>query len=315
VEYRRLGRSGLKVSVVGLGTWLTFGSRLDDRSASALVHCALEQGINLIDTADVYELGGAEEQLGRVLEGVPRRAYVLASKVYFPTGAGPNDAGLSRKHIDETLHASLRRLRTEYLDLLQCHRYDEETPLEETVRAFDDLMRQGKILYWGVSVWSAEQIREAVRVARDLGASPPISNQPPYSLLKREIETDVLPTCQEFGLGTLAYSPLAQGVLTGKYRGGAVPEGSRRADERRNRFMGPYLEASKLKRVDEMCRLAQEAGLTPAQLAIAWVLRRKGVASVLCGATRVAQVKENAAAADAEVAPEVFEKLDAIFPH
>lgn len=311
MEYRRLGRSGLKVSAIGLGTWLTFGSRLDDGTAGAILRRALDLGVNLVDTADVYDRGGAEAQLGRLLADVPRKDVVLASKVYFPTGEGPNDRGLGRKHVFETLHASLRRLRTDYLDLFQCHRYDAETPLEETVRAFDDLVRQGKVLYWGVSCWTAAQIDEAVETARAIGAQPPVSNQPPYSLLDREIEVEVLPACRRRGLGVLAFSPLAQGVLTGKYLGGARPGDSRLADEARNRFMVRHLEADTLAKVEAMGALAREAGVTPAQLALRWVLRREEVASALVGATKVSQVEENAA--DVRVDPCVLERLDATF--
>ena len=198
---RRLGNSGLKVSEICLGTWLTFGGRLAHHKSNELVDKAVQLGINFFDTADVYDLGKGEEALGAALAGVPRKDYVLATKVFFPTGPGPNDRGLSRKHIDETIHASLGRLRTSYVDLLQCHRYDEETPLYETVRAFDDLIRQGRILYWGVSMWTAEQIEAAVAMARQIGAPLPISNQPVYNLLRRDIEREVLPTCRAHGLG------------------------------------------------------------------------------------------------------------------
>lgn len=313
MEYRRLGSSGCKVSVLGLGTWLTFGQRLDDRSASAIVKRALDLGINFIDTADVYEGGRAEEQLGRILPAVPRKDYVLATKCFFPTGDGPNDRGLSRKHVDESLHASLRRLGVDYVDLLQCHRYDPETPVYETVRAFDDLIRQGKVVYWGVSVWSAEQIREAVDVARDLGAPPPVTNQPPYNLLDRSIEAEVVPACREHGLGILPFSPLAQGVLTGKYLEDATPHGSRRADPRRNQFMGRYLEPESVARVERLAALAKEAGLTPAQLSLAWLLRRPGVSSVIVGVTKVSQLEDDAGAVGAEVDGAVFERLDEIF--
>ncbi|MHC4340861.1 MAG: aldo/keto reductase family protein [Planctomycetota bacterium] len=312
MEYRRLGRSGLKVSEICLGTWLTFGGRLDDRGASALVRRAFELGINFFDTADVYELGKAEEQLGRALEGIPRKDYVLASKVYFPTGPGPNDRGLSRKHIGETVHASLRRLRTTYIDLFQCHRYDEETPLEETVRAFDELIRQDKILYWGVSFWTAEQIEEAMRVAAELGAHAPVSEQPPYSLMNRAIEAEVMPACAKCGLGILPFSPLAQGVLTGKYADGGRPDGSRAADEKRNVFMGKYFEGDAPARVARFVRLADETGISPARLAIAWILRRTEISSVIVGATKIRQLEENADVAHPPA--DLLSTLDEIFP-
>jgi voltage-dependent potassium channel beta subunit len=314
VEYRRLGRAGVKVSAIGLGTWLTFGGRLDDRAATAIVRRALDLGVVLFDTADVYEGGRAEEALARALDGVPRSSYVLATKCYFPTGPGPNDRGLSRKHVDESCHASLRRLRTTYLDLFQCHRFDPETPIEETVRAMDDLIRQGKVLYWGVSCWSAAQIDEAMAVARRLGASAPVSEQPPYNLLQRGVEAEVVPACGKHGLGVLAFSPLAQGVLAGKYAPGTSPEGARGTDPIRNRWMQPYLEPEKLARVEGLRRLASEAGVPPARLALAWVLARPQVASALVGATSVAQLEENVKAVSVRPDPDLLARLDAIFP-
>jgi voltage-dependent potassium channel beta subunit len=313
VEYRRLGASGLKVSALGLGTWLTFGDRLDDRTAFALVRRALDLGINLFDTADVYEFGRAEQQLGRALAGVPRKDYLLASKCFFPTGPLPNDKGLSRKHVFESVHASLQRLGVEYLDLFFCHRHDPETPLPETVRAIDDLIRQGRILYWGVSCWTAAQTRDAVHTAARLGAAPPIASQPAYSLISRGIEAEVMPACRDLGIGILSYSPLGQGVLTGKYTGGELPSGSRGADDRRNRFMGPYLEAAKLHRVEKLAALAIDAGATPSQLAIAWVLRHPEVAGVINGATQVPQLEENVRAATLRIDDALFAALDRLF--
>jgi aryl-alcohol dehydrogenase-like predicted oxidoreductase len=314
MEYRRLGDSGLKVSVVALGTWLTFGGRLDQAKATDLVDRALSLGINFFDTADVYERGKGESALGSALAGVPRKDYVLASKVYFPTGPGPNDRGLSRKHIDETVYASLSRLRTEYLDLLQCHRYDEETPLHETVRAMGDLIRQGKVHYWGVSMWTADQVRAAVELAHELGVPAPVSNQPVYNLLRRDIERDVLPRCRELGLGTIPYSPLAQGVLTGKYRGGARPAGSRAADDRRNQFINNYFDEESDARVERFLALADQAGVKPAQLALRWLLTRPGVTSVIVGATRLDQLEQNAQAVDATIPDDVLAEVDRVFP-
>ncbi|MHC4550328.1 MAG: aldo/keto reductase family protein [Planctomycetota bacterium] len=313
MQYRRLGASGLRVGAISLGTWLNFGGALHDRAAQGLVRKAFDLGINLIDTADVYGRGRAESQLGAVLEGTPRQDYVLASKVFFPTGPGPNERGLSRKHIFETVHASLERLRTPYVDLFQCHRYDEETPVEETVRAFDDLIRQGKILYWGVSMWTALQVQEAIDAASEFHAVPPVSNQPPYSLLNREIEAEVMPTCRRLGIGILPYSPLAQGVLTGKYLKGARPKGSRAVDERRNQFMGRYLEEEPLRKVERMVELAGAAGLPPSQLALAWVLDHEEVSSVIVGAMTAVQLAENAAAAEIDLDPELRRELDDLF--
>lgn len=313
MEYRRLGQSGLKVSTVGLGTWLNFGNFLDDRAAKGLVRRALDGGINLIDLADVYAEGKAEEQVGRVLEGVRRESYVLATKAFFPIGPGPNDRGLSRKHLFESVHASLRRLRTDSIDLFQCHRHDPETPVEETVRAFDDLIRQGKVHYWGVSVWSALQIEEAATAAKELGAVPPVSNQPVYNLLSREIEEEVIPACKRHGLGILPFSPLAQGVLTGKYLEGTRPAGSRAADPRRGQFMQRYFGEEPLKRVARMGELAKAAGIPMARLALAWLLANPIVSSVLVGVTTEAQLDENMAAADLKVDGGLLAELDGIF--
>ncbi len=313
MEYRRLGHSGLKVGAVGLGTWLNFGSHLGDREAGRIVRRALEGGANLIDTADVYADGKAEEQLGKVLDGVRRESYVLATKAFFPMGPGPNDKGLSRKHLFESVHASLKRLRTDAIDLFQCHRHDPETPVEETVRAYDDLIRQGKVHYWGVSLWTALQIEEAVAAARELGAPPPVSNQPPYSLLNREIEAEVVPACRKHGLGILPFSPLAQGVLTGKYLEGTRPEGSRATDPRRNQFMQKYLTEQPLRRVAKMRDLAKAAGMPMARLALAWVLSNPLVASVLVGVTTEAQLAENIAAAGVALDGGLKTELDRLF--
>ena len=314
VQYRRLGSTGCRVSAVALGTWLNFGKRLDDDAARALVRKAFDVGINFIDTADVYDLGGAETQLGAVLSDVPRKDYVLASKVFFPTGPGPNERGLGRKHVFETVHTSLERLRTPYLDLFQCHRFDEETPLEETVRAFGDLIRQGKIHYWGVSMWTAEQLSEVVDLAHQLGVPAPVSEQPPYSLLKREIEAEVMPACRQLGIGILPYSPLAQGALTGKYLERARPDGSRAVDPKRNQFIQRYLEEGPQAKVARMVELAGSAGLPPAQLALAWVLdHRDEVSSVIVGATSAAQLEENARAAEIELDAGLRRELDELF--
>jgi len=314
VQYRRLGSTGCRVSAVALGTWLNFGKRLDDDLARALVRKSLDLGINFIDTADVYDLGGAETQLGAVLSDVPRKDYVLASKVFFPTGPGPNERGLCRKHIFETVRTSLERLRTPFIDLFQCHRFDEETPLEETVRAFGDLIRQGKIHYWGVSMWSAEQLSGVVDLAHQLGVPAPVSEQPPFSLLKREIEAEVMPACRRLGIGILPYSPLAQGALTGKYLSGARPGGSRASDPKRNQFILRYLEEDPQARVARMVELAGAAGLPPAQLALAWVLdHRAEVSSVIVGATSAAQLEENARAVEIELDPGLRRELDELF--
>lgn len=314
MKYRRLGRSGLKVSEVILGSWLTFGSSVDVARTRACVEKALELGIQTIDTADIYEKGQAELALGEVLRGLRRSDLVLASKCFWPMSDDPNDRGLSRKHIMESCEKSLRRLETDYLDLYQCHRFDPDTPLEETVRALEDLVRQGKILYWGVSVWSGAQVEEAIALAREANGYGLISNQPPFSLLERSIEPEVLPTCRRLGVGQIVFSPLAQGVLTGKYRGGQRPADSRAADQRRNLFMTRFLEEEASARVERFCELASEAGTTPARLALAWCLAQPGIDAVIVGATKPEQVEENAKAVEVEIDDRLAAELSALFP-
>jgi voltage-dependent potassium channel beta subunit len=314
VETRLLGRSGLRVSEIGLGSWLTFGSAVDGSASRAIVERALDLGINFFDTADVYATGKAEEALGESLSGVARHTLVIASKCFFPMSEDPNDRGLSRKHVFDSVHGSLRRLRTDYLDLHQCHRFDPDTPLAETVRAYDDLIRQGKLLHWGVSQWSAEQIREACRVADALNGPRPISNQPGYSIARRELEAEVLPTCVDEGLGQIVFSPLGQGVLTGKYGSGRRPEGSRALDAKRNRWMASLLEREGLERVEALRPLAHSVGLSMAQLALAWCLREPSVASVIVGATRSEQLEDNCGASGVELPESVLKQIDQIFP-
>ena len=302
------------MSEVVLGSWLTFGSSVDEDGTKACVRAALDAGIKTFDTADVYAMGRAEDLLGRALDDVKRKDVVIATKVFWPTGDGPNDRGLSRKHVVESCRASLKRLRTDYVDLYQCHRHDPSTPLEETVRAMEDLVRSGSILHWGVSVWTAEQIVDGLRTARAVGGYGPISNQPPYSLLDRRIEASVLPASRREGVGQWVFSPLAQGALTGKYSGGARPPGSRGADAQRNRFMGEHLTPDVLARVDRFVALAKEAGTTPARLALAWCLAQPGVDAVVVGATRPDQVVENAAASGLSLDAGLLRALDDLFP-
>lgn len=312
MHYRRLGESGLKVSVVSLGSWLTFGNAVDDKPARECVFAALEAGVNYFDTADVYARGAAEQFLGRALKGTRREELVLGTKVFGRMSDDVNDAGLSRKHVFESVERSLRRLETEYIDLYQCHRYDPDTPLPEVVRAMDDLIRQGKVLYWGVSCWTAAQLREACEVADRLRAPRPISNQPPYNLLQREIEAEVLPTSKELGLGQLVYSPLAQGVLTGKYLGGAVPPESRLADDKLNKFMKDLLGAEHQARVEALRGIAAELGVALPALALAWCLRDPGVSSVITGSTRPEQVRANLAAAELVLSAETLARIEAV---
>ncbi len=312
MKYRRLGEAGVKVSAVGLGSWLTFGGTVEEERARRCIDRAYDLGVNFFDTANVYGRGEAERVVGRALAGYDRESFVLATKVYFPMGEGPNDRGLSRKHVFEQCHQSLARLGVEYIDLYQCHRYDRETSLEETCGVLNDLVRTGKVLYWGVSEWTAGQIREAVELCRSRGWSPPASNQPEYNALQRRIEEDVLPTTRDLGLGNVVWSPLAQGVLTGKYRSVDDLPSDSRAAGRSAGFMGRYLRPEVLEVVNELVGLAGQAGSTPSQLAIAWCLRRPEVSSAIVGATKERHVDDNVAAADLDLGEEVFAEVDRI---
>lgn len=289
----------MMVSAISYGNWITHGGQIEEDAATSCVRAALDAGITTFDTADVYAIGAAEEVVGRALRGVPRHSIELFTKVFWPVGDGPNDRGLSRKHIMEACHASLRRLGTDYVDLYQAHRFDVETPLEETLRAFDDLVRQGKVNYVGVSEWTAEQIADALQIADDMGFDRLVSNQPQYSLLWRVIEAEVLPLCQREGIGQIVWSPLAQGVLTGKYQpGNPPPAGSRATDETGQGFISWLLRDEVLHPVQRFADLSREAGYAPATVALAWVLRNPGVSSAIIGATRPEQVKENVKALD-----------------
>jgi len=313
VEYRRLGGSGVKVSEISLGSWLTYGGSVAEERATACVHRAYDLGINFFDTANVYVRGAAEEIVGNALAGFDRDSYFLATKVYFPMGEGPNDRGLSRKHITEQCHASLRRLGTDYVDLYQCHRYDEGTPLEETLRTLDDLVRQGKVLYVGVSEWTAGQIGDALRLAKEMNLDRIVSNQPRYNMIQRQIEAEVVPISEREGVGQVVFSPLAQGVLTGKYRPGEAPErGTRAADPESNRFMQQLMNEEVLSAVDGLRAVAREAGLTMPQLALAWVLRQENVSSAIIGASRPEQVDDNAAASGVKLPPDLLSRIDGI---
>ena len=283
---------------------------MDQATTSALVRAALDGGINFLDTADIYARGEAELALGRAIVGVKRADLVLATKVFWPMSENVNDKGLSRKHIMESCHASLRRLGTDYVDLYQCHRPDPATPVEETVRAMEDLVRSGKVLYWGVSVWTAPQIEAACAAADRTGGYRPITNQPEYSFLQRGIEAEVMPACAALGLTQIVWSPLAQGLLTGKYAKGRAPAGSRGADEQRNKFIKPMITPANLARVAHVAAVAADLGLTPAQVALAWVLRTRQVSSAIVGATRVEQLRENLKAADVDLSSETLARLD-----
>jgi voltage-dependent potassium channel beta subunit len=312
MNYRRLGKYGVKVSEVALGGWLTHGRSIDDDTTSQIVHAAIDLGINFFDTADVYNRGEAEKSLARSIKGIRRESLFIATKCFFPMSDEPNDRGLSRKHITESVHASLKRLETDYVDLMQCHRNDPETPIEETVRAMDDLIRQGKILYWGVSEWPASRIAEACHIAQQTNCCLPVSNQPVYNMLNRYIEQEVLPTCERHGLGQVVFSPLAQGVLTGKYQPGKpLPDGSRGADDKSNMFMANLLTDETLAKVAKLAPIAKKHGCSVGQFALAWCLRQQGVSSVIVGATKVSQIEENAAASGLAVPEQAWDEAEA----
>lgn len=313
MEYRRLGKSGLKLSQIAYGNWLTHGSQVEEDGAAACVAAALDEGITAFDTADVYAHTRAEQILGRVLRGVRRETVEICTKVYWPTGTGANERGLSRKHIMEAAHASLRRLQTDYIDLYQAHRFDHETPLVETLRAFDDLVRQGKVLYIGVSEWRAEEIAEALRIADGMGFDRIVANQPQYNMIWRVIESEVIPLCEPEGIGQIVFSPVAQGALTGKYLPGkAFPKGSRAFDEHGSNFIANFLADDLLAKIQRLMPLAAEAGLSLAQLAIAWTLQNPAVTSAIVGASRPEQVKENARAAGVQLQQDLLDRIDHI---
>ncbi|QXJ25241.1 aldo/keto reductase family protein [Actinomadura graeca] len=312
MEFRYLGRSGLKISEIAYGNWLTHGSQVEEDAAHACVRAALDEGITTFDTADVYAGTRAEEVLGRALKGQRREGLEIFTKVYWPTGPGQNDRGLSRKHIRESIDGSLRRLGTDYVDLYQAHRFDRETPLEETLRAFDDLVRQGKVLYVGVSEWRADEIERALKIADEMGLDRIVSNQPQYSMLWRVIEEEIVPLSEREGVGQIVWSPIAQGVLTGKYKPGqALPEGSRATDEKGGADMvRRYLNDDVLTRVQNLRPIADELGLSMAQLAVAWTLQNPNVSAAIVGASRPEQVADNVKAAGVRLDAEVLKRID-----
>jgi aryl-alcohol dehydrogenase-like predicted oxidoreductase len=314
VEFRYVGKSGLKISEITYGNWLTHASQVENDQATACVRAALDAGITTFDTADVYANTKAETVLGAALKGERRESLEILTKVYWPTGpGGPNDVGLSRKHIMESINGSLSRLQTDYVDLYQAHRYDPGTPLEETMQAFADLVRMGKVLYVGVSEWTAQQIKEGHDLAEQLGIQL-ISNQPQYSMLWRVIEDEVVPTCVSLGMSQIVFSPIAQGVLTGKYRAGEQPpSGSRATDEKGGADMiKRWMRDDVLERVQQLVPLADEAGLSMAQLAVAWVLQNDNVASAIIGASRPEQVHDNVAAAAVTLEDDLMGKIDKV---
>ncbi|MGY1807518.1 aldo/keto reductase family protein [Blastococcus sp. SYSU D00669] len=310
MEHRRLGRSGLNISEIAYGNWLTHGSQVEEDAAHACVRAALDAGITTFDTADVYAGTKAESVLGRALAGQRREGLEIFTKVYWPTGPGPNDRGLSRKHVIESCHASLQRLQTDYVDLYQAHRYDETVPLEETMSAFADLVRQGKVLYIGVSEWRAEEIAAGAALARELGIQL-ISNQPQYSMLWRVIEAEVVPTSEKEGLSQIVWSPLAQGVLTGKYRPGEQPGADTRAGHASvGGSMQGFMTDEILSAVQDLRPIADDLGLSMAQLAVAWVLQNPNVAAAIIGASRPEQVHDNVKAAGVKLDADVLQRID-----
>ncbi len=310
VEYRNLGRSGLKVSEIALGNWLTHGGYVAEESATRCVNRAYELGINFFDTANAYMRGAAEEVLGRALRPYQRSSYVLATKLFWPMGDGPNDRGLSRKHVMEQCHASLKRLGVDYIDLYQCHRFDTSTPVDETLRAIDDLITQGKILYAGISEWTALQIASAVSFAREHNIDQIVSSQPQYSILYRTIEKDVIPLCEREGIGQVVFSPLAQGVLAGRYRPGqAPPQDSRAASEAAN-VIQRLMREDVLEAVEKLRPIAADLKLSLGQLSLAWVLRQANLSSAIIGASRPEQIDDNVGASGVKLDAATLQAID-----
>lgn len=310
MRFNRLGRAGIQVSALGLGNWNTFGVKVDESDAIAILSAARDAGINFLDTADTYGSGAGETILGNFLSQTQRDELVVATKMFFPTSGDPNDRGLSRKHIFCAVNRALRRLRTDYIDLLQCHRFDPNTPLDETIRAMDDLMGQGKILYWGVSRFDNEQVIRCRDLASVMNAQAPVSNQFVYNLLERGIEASTIETCQSLGVGIIGYSPLAQGVLTGKYLDGQCPSGSRGAHPQSKKDMWQRQPGNE-PIVARLNAIAMRYGLELAGLALAWCLRLPGMSAVLTGASSPAQVRANAQAAELELSPELLAEIEA----
>jgi voltage-dependent potassium channel beta subunit len=308
MKYRRVGQSGLKISEIALGAWLTYGGTVDSDKAIPIIHAAVDAGINFIDISDIYSKGTAEEIVGSAIKGMKRSDLVISSKLFWPMSKNINDRGLSRKHIMESIDNSLRRIGTNYLDMYFCHRFDPETGVEETVRAMDDLVHQGKILYWGTSVWEAHQIEEAVGHARFYRAYAPVVEQPRYHMLDRHIEPEIMPTCTRNGMGLVVWSPLAQGLLTGKYNDG-MPEESRGAT---SMWLKPDLTEENLSKVRQLSELAKTLNITVSQLALAWVLRHPEISCAIIGATKVSQVKENVIASEVELSDDTLHKIEAI---
>lgn len=314
MEYRRLGSSGMYVSEITYGNWITHGSQVEQDAAIKCVRTALDSGITTLDTADVYAGTRAETVLGKALKGVRRESYELLTKVYWPTGAGKNDRGLSRKHIMESVHASLKRLQTDHIDLYQFHRFDYETPLEESLSAFDDLIRQGKVFYIGFSEWSAEEINSALKIQEKMSYNKFVSSQPQYSMLWRVIESQVVPVCKANGIGQIVWSPIAQGALSGKYLPGKKPPAGSRATDKKGgaNMIARWMRDEVLTAVQKLRPIAESVDLTLSQLAIAWVLQNPNVSSAIIGATRPAQIKENVKASGVKLSETTMREIDRV---
>ena len=313
MHYRRLGHSGLKVSEISLGAWVTFGSQIGEKQAIALIESAYDLGVNFFDNADKYANGDAETMMGKAIKSIQREALVISSKVFWPTMPGPNGRGLSRKHITESIHATLKRLHTDYIDLYFCHRFDPDTPIDEVVYTMDTLIRQGKILYWGTSEWRAWQITEACNIARQNHFAPPSAEQPQYNMFHRQrVEIELAPVCKEFNIGLTTWSPLDNGILTGKYNDG-IPDGSRAALEGME-WIRDRITPERIAIVRNLSRMAEDMHITIAQLALVWLLRRKEISSVITGATTQKQLEENIESAEAleKLNNDVLEKVEKI---
>lgn len=308
MNYRKVGNTGLKISEISLGAWLTYGGSVDDKRTADIVNAAVDGGVNFIDLADVYTRGEAEKTVGRAIKDMTRSDLVISSKVFWPMSENVNDKGLSRKHIMESVDKSLQRLGTDYLDLYFCHRFDEQTPVEETVRAMDDLIRQGKILYWGTSVWSAAQIERAVGIANRCGCYRPVVEQPRYNMIDRHIEPEIMPTCKQYGMGLVIFSPLAQGLLTGKYNDG-VPEDSRGGN---TKWLDGDMKEENLAKIRKLTDLAKKNDMTISHMALAWLLRRPEVSCAIVGATSREQVKENVKGSETKLDADLLAEIEKI---
>ncbi len=318
MKYRQLGKHGIRLSAVGIGSWLTYGMSIEDKTALNCIKTAIDNGIIFFDTADIYNKGEAELSLGRIFFDdlkIRREDVVIASKCFWPMSSNPNDQGLSRKHIFESVHKSLIRLKTDYIDIYQCHRHDPYTPMEEICRSFNDLIQQGKLLYWGVSEWSAENIDEAISVCEKYNLHKPVSNQPQYNIISAQIETNgVMIACEKYGMGEVVWSPLAQGLLSGKYSGGKIPKDSRAANDKVNHFIKENVSNTKLlMKVDKFKELANSIDATPSQLALAWCLRKNNITSTITSASKPEQVIENCGAADIDFSPTLEQQVREIF--